>query len=160
MSKRKQPSCLVRGHQFHAQVQAEWIAEATEAAGPKGKAFKEKRIYKPSGRPGRIDIFVNDSDPNGSVAVVEIKASDWDRMTEKAVRRNAKRQIRQIWSYIESSLCNSVLNNGKNICPGVIFQKRPSDPDRLQQIEELFNDEGISVVWHDESINECRQRKK
>jgi len=38
------------------------------------------------------------------VAIAEIKASEWDAMTPTAVRRNVKRQARQIWSYIESQL--------------------------------------------------------
>ena len=57
-------------------------------------------------------------------AVVAVKCSDWDRMTERAVRRNVRRQIKQIWDYVESELASD-----KEPCPGVIFRRKPGvDP--------------------------------
>jgi len=109
-------------------------------------------IHKPSGRKGRIDIFVND-DGDKLVAVAEVKASDWDKMTDLAVRRNVRRQIKQIWDYIESQLAKE-----KEVSPGVIFPKRPKDKERMQFIEDLFEEEGIPVVWQDETIKERKTR--
>ena len=44
-----------------------------------------------------MDIYVHpDSSDPRLTAVVEVKCSDWNRMTERAVRRNVRRQIRQI----------------------------------------------------------------
>jgi len=98
-----------------------------------------------------MDIFVKS---DGSlVAVVEIKASDWDTMTPTAIHLNIRRQARQIWDYIESQLML-----GKDISPGVIFPKRPKDPNRMNLIEQLFDKKGISVVWEDESIEERKAR--
>ena len=57
------------------------------------------------------------------------------------------------WDYIESQL-----ELGKEVSPGVIFPKRPKDPDCLNLIEKLFEEEGISVVWEDESIAERKIR--
>lgn len=88
------------------------------------------------------------------MAVVEIKASDWDRMKPNAVRRNALRQVRQIWSYIDAQL----ELEGKEVSPGIIFPKCPLDPVRLKAIEQIFNDWGIQVVWHDETIDELKVR--
>ena len=79
------------------------------------------------------------------VAVVEIKASDWDRMTPCAVRRNARRQIRQIWSYVEAEL-----EDAAGVSPGIIFSTTPADPTRKAMIEEMFAEDCIAVVWHDE----------
>lgn len=98
-----------------------------------------------------MDVLVDADDE--LCAVVEIKASDWDRMSEKAVRRNVRRQVRQIWGYIESKLAD-----GKTVCPGVVFPQRPSSQSRLKLIEQLFEDEGIPVVWQDETTDERRSR--
>lgn len=114
----------------------------------------EKNVKRLKGRRGRVDIFVSSDSDEKHVAVVEIKASDWDRMKPKAVRRNALRQIRRIWSYIDGQ----VDLNRKDVSPGVIFPQRPSDPQRLQQIEDLFSEWAIQVVWHDESMEELRAR--
>ena len=99
-SRRQEPVALRRGKQFHKEVQLDWLQTAKDGI-PKA----EKTIIKPSGRHGRIDVFVDvDDDEVDMVAVVEIKASDWDRMTLQAVKRNARRYANQIWNYIESQL--------------------------------------------------------
>lgn len=143
----REPERLRRGKRFHRQVQEDWARTA------EGTVTREHQVLRTSGRRGRIDVYV---DAEGDVAVVEIKASDWDAMTERNVRRNVRRQIRQIWSYIETQL--EELDKGRYISPGVIFRKRPTSPVRLQLIEEMFLEEGIAVAWEDETIEERRTR--
>ena len=94
----KEPKQLRRGKDFHCKIQKEWLDTA------QGTILPEKTIRRLTGRRGRVDIFVDDNSEDNHVAVVEIKASDWDRMKPKAVRRNALRQVRQIWDYIDSQV--------------------------------------------------------
>jgi len=141
----KEPLRLSKGKRFHRDVQEEWKKTA------EGEIRPEQNVVRQGGRNGRVDILV---DPQESiVAVVEIKRSVWDKMKEENVRRNVKRQIRQVWSYIESQL-----EVGKEVCPGIIFHKRPMTPGRLEYIESLFKEEGIAVVWQDETIDELKNR--
>lgn len=144
-TKNKEPKRLRRGKEFHKRIQKEWLNTA------EGKIMPEKSTTKLSGRKGRMDIFVEVDEKLN--ALVEIKASDWDAMTLTAVRRNVKRQARQIWDYIESRL-----EMGDEVSPGIIFPKRPKDPKRLNFIEQLFEEEGIPIVWKDETIAERKAR--
>ena len=139
--KREEPDLLKRGKQYHKIVQKEWEETA------EGHVQVETPISKPSGRRGRIDIQV-DADRD-LVAVVEIKASDWDRMSPVAVRRNVRRQCAQIWDYIESQLAE-----GKEVAPGIIFPRQPSAIERRDLIEDLFDEQGIPVVWENERTEE------
>ena len=86
-----------------------------------GKVKPEKEITKPSGRSGRIDV-------------------------PKAVRKNARRYARQLWNYIEAEL-----ETGVQVSPGIIFSRRPKTPGRLEEVERLFDEAGIPVVWQDET---------
>ncbi|MFC1712172.1 hypothetical protein ACFL6S_00820 [Candidatus Poribacteria bacterium] len=139
---------LRRGRDFHKKIQEDWCENA------EGDVRIEEWTTKPSGRKGRMDVFVGTSETDERlVAIAEIKASDWDAMTPSAVRRNVRRQIRQIWSYITPQL-----ESRKDVSPGIIFEKRPKDPDRMKLIEELFLEDGIPVVWDDESIEELKAR--
>ncbi len=139
-----EPKRLREGKAFHKKVQADWKASA------EGKVKTEKTVKKKD-RTGRLDVFVSDTGSEVR-AIVEIKHSDWDMMTPRAVRRNVKRQARQIWRYIE---LQPTLDG---ICPGIVFPKRPGDPERLELIEHLFEEEGIPVVWEDESPAERKAR--
>lgn len=141
-----EPSRLLHGKAFHRKMQADWLKTA------EGKILVEKGITKSTGRKGRIDIFISDSGDN-LVAVAEVKDSDWDKMTDSAVRRNVRRQIRQVWNYIESQL-----KTKKDVSPGIIFPKQPKDKERMKLIESMFEEEGIPVVWQDETIEERKAR--
>ena len=147
--KRREPEALRRGKRFHKLVQQEWLATAD------GKPHPERTVRQVSGRKGRVDILV-DEIGEGLVSVVEIKATDWDRMKTKNIRRNVRRQVRQIWRYVGSQL----ELRGLSVCPGIIFPKLPVDPARVELIEAMFEEEGIQVVWHDESIEDLRERKR
>jgi hypothetical protein len=75
-------------------------------------------------------------------------------MRISSVRRSIRRQATQVWDYIESQL-----ESGRDVSPGIIFTKRPRDPELLKLIERLFEEEGLSVVWDDESIEQRKARK-
>ena len=150
MGSETEPSRLRQGRLFHRRVQKDWQDKA------EGESKAEQPCTKPSGRKGRIDVHV-DVDDN-LVAVVEIKHTDWDRMTPTGVRRNARRYARQLWQYIDSQLQGLGENNEREVCPGIIFPNRPADADRLTLIERLFEEEGIPVVWEDETIEERKAR--
>ena len=145
----KEPERFVQGKQFHKNLQRDWENGANRAEGK--TVAHEEEITKPSGRKGRIDIFV-DVDDN-LMAIVEIKSTDWDKMSLDAVRRNVKRHANQIWDYIESQL-----EQGKDVSPGIIFPERPKNQERLELIEALFDERGIPVVWQDESKEERKAR--
>ena len=144
--KTKEPDRLAKGKEFETDIRNGW---------PKQGANYQKSVTKPGGRKGRIDIFVDASneDDKKLVAVVEIKASDWDSMRLPALRRNVRRQANQLWDYI-----NSQIEEGKHVSPGVVFKKRPKDPERLKLIEEMFEEQCIAVSWEDESIGERKAR--
>jgi hypothetical protein len=146
-TKRNEPERLKRGKAFHKVVQESWRRQA------QGAVEAEKATDVAGGRKGRIDIGVDLGHGRGASALVEIKNSDWDAMTDRAVRRNVRRQIRQVWKYIEAQP-----NEADGVCPGIVFPRRPRDPGRLRLIEEMFLGEGIVAVWEDESAEECGRR--
>ena len=43
-------------------------------------------------------------------------------------------------------------------CTGVIFGHMPKDAERMKLIEAMFEEEGIPVVWHDETIEHRKGR--
>ena len=78
---------LRKGNIFHKKIQKSWGKEA------QGKVKPERPCVKPSGKKGRMDIHVEFEDEDKLVSCVEIKNTDWNRMTEQSIRRNVKRQI-------------------------------------------------------------------
>jgi len=65
------------------------------------------------------------------------------------ITKNINRHCKQIWTYIEE---------GIDVCPGIIYPNKPKDSKLLILIEESFQRNGVSIVWDSESILETRQR--
>jgi hypothetical protein len=133
-----EPERLKRGKAFHREVQKRWLREY------EGDARSELAMRKPNGRIGRMDLCL---DPGTeTISVVEIKASDWDRMTEAAVGRNVKRYAAQVFQYVDSQM--SGIRTG--VCPGMVLQVRPLIPGRAELVEKLFNEECLQVAWNED----------
>ncbi len=147
MKTTREPAELFRGKAFHKKIQHDWQLNA------EGTITVEKPVRKPTGSRGRIDIHADSGDALVGVGVGEVEATDWDRMSESAVQRNVRRQAKQIWAYIESQLVE-----GHHVSPGVIFPARPKSKDRLKLVGSLFDQEGIAVVWDDETLEERKAR--
>ncbi len=145
----REPNILKNGKRFHKLIQDEWIATTKD-----GEARPEKYIKRVDGRKGRVDILIEEL--GDFVSIIEIKATDWDRIKPENVKRNIRRQIRQVWRYIESQLDIDSMA----VCPGIIFPKLPNNTGILELVEDTFNAEGIQVVWHDETIAEAKKRNK
>jgi hypothetical protein len=141
----EEPKILVKGKQFHKEIQKDWTDNA------EGDVFPEKHVKMSNDKNGRMDIFVQADE--SYVVVGEIKNSDWDSMTPIALRRNVRRQIRQVWKYIDTQLAK-----GNDVTPGIIFPKRPQKIETMNKIEKKFEEEDIPVVWEDESKEERKSR--
>jgi hypothetical protein len=118
-----EPRRLAKRKLFHSKVRVEWV-------GVKGAA-PEVSITDPKKRRRRIDILVDEGED--WVAVVEIKGSSWDRMRPERVRPNALRHARQVWRYVEPFFDRI----GKDVCPGIIYEKVPTTPGRLEEMEAI-----------------------
>jgi hypothetical protein len=143
----QEPSILKKGKQFHKQVQEEWSKTAA------GHVKIEEGVSKSDKRKGRADIFV-DEIGDDLVSIVEIKNTDWDKIKPENIRRNVKRQARQIWDYIEFQTDSK----GRSVSPGIIFPKIPKDPEKMKLIESILEGECVQVVWENESIEAVRDR--
>jgi len=89
-----------------------------------------------------MDILVDDI--GDRVAVVEIKATNWDRILPRNITKNLGSHRRQIYKYIEKYLDGE----GKTVCPGLIYPTEPETPGLKERIEEYLNDYGIAVAWY------------
>ena len=139
----EEPKQLRRGKIFQREVQDGWAKTA------EGRINIECTIplLRPTGgrrqhRRGRMDILVDDI--GDQVAVVEIKATNWDRILPRNITKNLGSHRRQIYKYIEKYLDGE----GKTVCPSLIYPTEPETPGLKERIEQYLNDYGIAVAWY------------
>ena len=143
----KQPAQLKKGRAFEARVKSGWEGEGSE-----GTERFEEDIELLSGltrmkrqrKHGRMDIFVNDA--GDFVVIVEIKATDWDRILPANVQRNLSSHRRQVWKYIDKHIVGEHID----VYAGIIYPTAPKTPGLQERIEEYHGSYGLQVVWYDE----------
>lgn len=139
MSKKKDESSfrkrIKRGREFERWERKQWQDEIESEAPTEWK-----------GKRGRIDIrFLDENE--GYVVVVELKATDWNKMADHRVRPNVLSHARQLWRYINSEL------EEYDVIPSLAYPVSPNDENRKTQIEAILNERAIQVVWRDEEYS-------
>jgi hypothetical protein len=122
-----------RGREFEKNERSHWRPRGDEEL-----SFEAPSHHK--GKRGRIDIRLFDLE-EGFTVVVELKATDWDRMAPHRVRPNALRHTRQIWRYIEAELENA------DVLPALVYPAVPETPGRKGGVESILHERFIQVVW-------------
>jgi hypothetical protein len=140
-----QPAQLRRGRAFEKRVQSDW--QQTAEGNPQSEVtipLLSGLTRTGRGKRGRMDLFVNET--GDFVVVVEIKATDWDRILPKNVQRNLSSHRRQVWRYIDKHLGGDRVD----VCPGIIYPTAPTTAGLKERVEEYLNEYGLQVVWYDD----------
>jgi hypothetical protein len=124
------------GRKFEEWERAHWNNELNSAA-----EFEAPTNWK--GKQGRVDIKLR-LEEDGNVVIVEIKATDWDKIKDNRIKPNILRHANQIWRYIEAHL------SPLDVTPAIVYPVPPTTPGRKELVEEILNERGIQVVWREE----------
>lgn len=128
-----------RGRRFE-----EW--ELSKWNKPEHKDIEIQAPLAWKGKRGRADLRLIDT-KEGHTILVEIKASDWDKMAAHRVRPNALRHARQIWRYINAELAD------RPVLPAIVYPCEPQSPSRRAEIESILHERFIQVVWRELGID-------
>ena len=129
---------IARGRNFENWERSKWSGEYNQSA-------EFEAPSKLQGRRGRVDIRLIDIDSSFTV-VVELKASNWDKMKPHRIRPNALRHVRQLWRYIEAEL------SPQDVIPAIVYPEVPQTPGRKEEIEHIMDEHWIQVVWRDNEL--------
>lgn len=126
-----------QGRKFEEWERSHWNSKFNSA-----REFEAPTQWE--GKGGRVDIRLK-LEEDGSIVIVEIKATKWDIIKENRIRSTALRHARQIWRYIEDQLTLLV-----DVIPAIVYPSQPITTGRKEQVEEILNERGIQVVWREE----------
>jgi hypothetical protein len=139
-----EPELLRRGKEFHRLVQADWAGVIEKAA-----VRAEHSIHFVNAgnactrrRRGRLDVFIDQIDD--FVTVVEIKATDWDRVLCRNRRKLLASHRRQVLRYVDKYLDDDHIS----VCAGIVYPKAPSSDAVRIEVESYLNEHALQVVWY------------
>jgi len=139
------PARLAAGKRFQAIVQEDFAKNTRD-----GKALAEVRmsfaaLENVRQKSGRADILITEL--GDFVTILEIKATDWDRIKPANIKRNLYRHQRQLFRYVDKH----VQVDETDVCLGIIYPKPPETAGRRQFIESYLEDNyGVPAYWYTE----------
>ena len=125
-----------RGRKFEKWERSHWNGNLNSVA-----EFEAPTQWK--GKRGRVDIRLK-LEEDGNTVILEIKATNWDKIKKERVRSTAMRHARQIWRYIEDHL------DPMDVTPAIVYPSPPITAGLKEQIEEILDEKGIQAVWREE----------
>ena len=140
-----EPKQLKRGKKFQKIVQNDF-----EQYSKDGKVTSEAFISfigleKVRKNSGRMDIFIKEL--GDFVTIVEIKATDWDKIKKKNIKRNLYRHQKQLFNYIDKYIEVDRLD----VCLGIIYPKPPIKKGLRNLIEKHLDEKyGVPTYWYSE----------
>ncbi len=93
-----------------------------------------------------MDILV--TYPDDFIMIMEIKATDWDKIKPQNIRKNLWRHGRQLHKYIDEYMKSDQL---ESIGLAMLYPSPPKKPGLREEVETLaMNHYSFPVYWYDE----------
>jgi hypothetical protein len=138
---------LVTGQAFHRAVQSAFLSGLVGGSG-----FKERRWRLIAGGRGRVDLAVEVDGSEQMLVIVEIKATDWDKIPPAHVMRNLRRHLRQLQAYLDTAI--EEMQAGQwpgGIVGALLYPARPTRSETQAVIEAIAGEQAIMVSWYEEA---------
>ena len=140
-----EPAQLSRGKRFQKIVQADFVGNTKDGTAQAEARLDLTMLANIRQASGRADIFIAE-DGDDFVTILEVKATDWDRIKPKNIKRNLWSHQRQIFMYIDKYVDHENLN----VCPGLIYPYPPKTPGLRELIETYLESYGAPAYWYTE----------
>ena len=141
-----EPQQLKRGKQFQKIVQSDFNLNNKSGIICIEQHVSFEDFGKLKQKRGRMDMFIYE-DSDDFVTILEIKATDWDKIKPDNIKRNLYRHSKQLFNYIDKFM----EVDKKDVCHGIIYPKPPNIKGFREYIEtnaiELYS---FPVYWYSE----------
>jgi hypothetical protein len=141
-----EPERLRRGKEFQRVVQDDFEKNSRGGCVTREAVVSLARSKKTGSKSGRADILIAEIGDGDFVTVLEIKATNWDRIKPKNLKKNLWRHQHQLFSYIEKFLGVDKIA----VCPGIIYPRPPRDIELRSAIESYLEEYGAPAYWYNE----------
>ena len=142
----KEPLQLRRGKQFQKIVQADYANNSLGGIIGIEETVNFNELPEVKQKSGRMDIIIHDTTED-YVMIMEIKATDWDKIKPQNIKRNLYRHSKQLYNYIDKFL----QIDDKTVGLAMIYPEPPKKEGLRNQIEtwamELYS---FPVYWYSE----------
>lgn len=141
-----EPEQLIRGKIFQKIVQEDFSINS-KGGNVTLEAFIDfKVLRKTKKKSGRADILITEDGEGEFVTILEIKATDWDKIKSKNIKKNLWSHQNQLLRYVEKY----IEVDNVDVCLGIIYPYPPQKKDLRNIIESYLENYGAPAYWYNE----------
>ena len=144
-----EPAQLKRGKEFQKIVQSDFKQNNKSGIICIERHVSFEGVSKLKQQKGRMDIFVFE-ESDDFVTVLEIKATDWDKIKYGNIIRNLYRHSKQLFNYIDKFM----EIDKKSVCHGIIYPAPPKSKELKSFIENCAMERySFPIYWYSEIMS-------
>jgi len=145
----EEPVQLKRGKIFQKIVQEDFKLTSKNGAVLPEKPVSFENMEKIKQRSGRMDILITEL--GDFVTILEIKATDWDNIKPKNIKKNLYRHQKQLFNYVDKFIDI----DKTDVCIGIIYPEPPKKIGLRQFIDDYLDENyGVPAYWYNEIKSE------
>ena len=144
-----EPEQLRRGKIFQKIVQEDFKRTSKNGIVLLEEFVSFEKLEEIKQQSGRMDILITEL--SDFVTILEIKATDWDKIKPQNIKKNLYKHQKQLFNYVDK-----FVNVDKtDVCIGIIYPDLPKR-EGLRQLIENYLDEhyGVPAYWYSEIKSE------
>lgn len=139
----REPRRLASGKSFQRIVQADFEAHSKDGRVRREQRVTFERLKGIRQKSGRMDILI--AEIGNFVTILEIKATDWDRIKPGNVKKNLCKHQRQLFNYVDKYVEVDKLD----VCLGLIYPKPPKKKGLREFVERRLEEVYcVPAFWH------------
>lgn len=82
--------------------------------------------------------------------IIEIKATDWNKIPTDRLMRNLRRHLRQLQAYLDMAIEEMEAGRWASIAGALLYPARPASTETLTTIETIAGEQAIMVTWYED----------
>ncbi|MCT4665987.1 MAG: hypothetical protein N4A45_12230 [Flavobacteriales bacterium] len=142
-----EPPQLKRGKEFQRIVQNDYSQNSTDEDVGIEEYVSFNNVPEIKQKSGRLDIVIHKAAGEDFVMIMEIKATDWDKIKLKNINRNLYRHSKQLYNYIDKFM----LVDDKSVGLAMLYPESPKNDGLKEFIEKCAMDKYcFPVYWYNE----------
>ena len=143
----KEPAQLKRGKEFQRIVQNDYNINSKDGGVGIEEHVSFKNVPGIKQKSGRMDIIIHEAAGEDYVMIMEIKATDWDKIKPQNIKRNLYRHGKQLYNYIDKFM---EIDN-KTVGLAMLYPEPPKKKGLREFIEKCaMDDYAFPVYWYSE----------
>jgi len=142
---RKEPSRLKKGKAFQRLVQEDFETHSKDGMARREQKVSFEALKRIKQKSGRMDILITEL--GDFVTILEIKATCWDRIKPRNIKKNLYRHQNQLINYVDKYLEIDKMD----VCLGIIYPEPPRKKGLREFVEKRLEESYcIPAYWFSE----------